>query len=210
MNGIKKALVLAPHPDDGEFGCGGTISKLIKQGVEVHYAAFSPCTKSVPKDFEKDVLYKELEAACGQLGVQSGHIKTFHFEVRNFKRERQLILEELVQMKKDLQPDLVFIPNSDDVHQDHQTIYEEGIRAFKQIKILGYELPWNNYNMKTNFHVQVQENDVQNKLKAIQCYQSQQFRNYTDNDFIKSLAIVRGTQIGVDFAEAFEVIHWTL
>ena len=46
---FKKALVLAPHTDDGEFGCGGTIAKMIESGVEVHLAAFSACEKSVLK-----------------------------------------------------------------------------------------------------------------------------------------------------------------
>jgi LmbE family N-acetylglucosaminyl deacetylase len=37
----KRILVLAPHIDDGEFGCGGTIAKLIADRAEVFYAAFS-------------------------------------------------------------------------------------------------------------------------------------------------------------------------
>lgn len=43
----KRVLVLAPHTDDGEFGCGGTITKLINEGHEVYYAAFSACQQSV-------------------------------------------------------------------------------------------------------------------------------------------------------------------
>ncbi len=41
-------LVLAPHTDDGQFGCGGTIPRLIETGVKVTYAAFSTAAKSVP------------------------------------------------------------------------------------------------------------------------------------------------------------------
>ena len=41
LSNIKKVLVIAPHTDDGEFGCGGTINKLIKLGIEVHYVAYS-------------------------------------------------------------------------------------------------------------------------------------------------------------------------
>ena len=29
---VKTALVLAPHTDDGEFSCGGTIKKLTENG----------------------------------------------------------------------------------------------------------------------------------------------------------------------------------
>lgn len=208
MEQSKRVLVLAPHPDDGEFGCGGTIHKLKEQGAAVYYAAFSPCTKSVPKDFEKEVLFDELRAATGVLGIDEEHVMTFNFEVRNFKRERQLILEELVEMKKSLNPDLIFVPNSNDIHQDHETICEEGKRAFKQCKILGYELPWNNVKATTNFHVKLSQDNVQAKIKAIDCYKSQQFRNYADDDFIRSLAVVRGKQTGNQLAEAFELIHW--
>ena len=44
-------LVLAPHTDDGEFGCGGTMARLIKNGAEVTYVAFSTAAKSVPEGF---------------------------------------------------------------------------------------------------------------------------------------------------------------
>jgi LmbE family N-acetylglucosaminyl deacetylase len=31
-NDIETVLVLSPHTDDGEFGCGGTIAKMVEQG----------------------------------------------------------------------------------------------------------------------------------------------------------------------------------
>ena len=40
---FNKILCLAPHPDDIELGCGGTVSKLIELGKEVHYCTFSLC-----------------------------------------------------------------------------------------------------------------------------------------------------------------------
>ena len=58
-------LVLAPHTDDGEFGCGGTMARLIESGVKVTYAAFSTAAKSVPEGFPKDVLKHEVRAATG-------------------------------------------------------------------------------------------------------------------------------------------------
>ena len=43
----KRVLVLAPHTDDGEFGCGGTMARLVEAGIEVHYHAFSIATRSL-------------------------------------------------------------------------------------------------------------------------------------------------------------------
>ena len=67
----QRALVLAPHTDDGEFGCGGTMARLIESGVKVTYAAFSTAAKSVPEGFPKDVLKHEVRAATGVLGIAS-------------------------------------------------------------------------------------------------------------------------------------------
>ena len=47
----KRVLVLAPHTDDGEFGCGGTMARLVDAGIEVHYVAFSIATRSLPEGF---------------------------------------------------------------------------------------------------------------------------------------------------------------
>ena len=53
---FEKILILAPHTDDGEFGCGGSIAKFIDQGAEVTYAAFSTAEESLPPDLPPDTL----------------------------------------------------------------------------------------------------------------------------------------------------------
>ena len=47
----ERVLVLAPHTDDGEFGCGGTMARLVEAGADVRYVAFSIATKSLPEGF---------------------------------------------------------------------------------------------------------------------------------------------------------------
>ena len=83
------AIVLAPHTDDGEFGCGGTISKLLDDGVEVHYVAFSACEQSVLPHFPKDILISEVKAATKILGIHSENLHLEKFEVRTFNFHRQ-------------------------------------------------------------------------------------------------------------------------
>lgn len=70
FNTIKKVLVLAPHTDDGEFGCGGSIAKLVEIGVEVHYVAFSACEQSVIPQFPSDILITEVKATTKMLGLK--------------------------------------------------------------------------------------------------------------------------------------------
>jgi hypothetical protein len=103
---------------------------------------------------------------------------------------------------------MVFIPSIDDYHQDHKTIAEEGIRCFKNnCTILSYELIWNNTGFKNQLYYSLSERNIEDKVRALSMYKSQSNRRYVSSEFIKSLAIVRGIQNGVDLAEAFEVIR---
>jgi len=208
MLDIQNAIVLAPHPDDGEFSSGGTIKKLTSNGVVVWYAAFSPCVKSLPDDSPRDTLFIELYNAAKHIGIDKDNVITFDFPVREFDKNRQDILEELVKLKHEIKPDLVLLPNSKDIHQDHQVIHSEGLRAFKHSKILGYELPWNNFEFAHNFYVKLEEEQIEAKYAAIREYKSQSFRQYHSKEFFYGLAKVRGIEISCEFAEAFELIRW--
>ena len=207
---FNKILCLAPHPDDIELGCGGTVSKLTELGKEVYYCAFSLCEKSIPKGFSSDALKEELKNSCRKLGISDTNIYQYTFEVREYKRDRQLILEELVKLKNKIKPDLVFLPMPNDIHQDHCTISEEGIRAFKKSTILAYEVPWNNFFLENNLFIELTEKDLKNKIDALKAYKSQYFRSYASEEFIKSLAIVRGIQGRSKYAETFNIIRMYL
>jgi LmbE family N-acetylglucosaminyl deacetylase len=142
----KRALVLAPHTDDGELGCGGTMARLVDGGCEVRYVAFSIATRSLPPGFEPDTLAREVREATGELGIKEEQLTVHDFDVRTFPDRRQDILELLVALWEEWKPDVVFQPSHHDVHQDHQTIAQEGLRAFKRTTLFGYEVPRNNFD----------------------------------------------------------------
>lgn len=203
----KAILVLAPHTDDGELGCGGLISKAIRQGSKVYYAAFSTADESVPPHFPKDQLEKEVLCATKVLGILSENVKIYKHAVRKLNYVRQEILEEMVRLREELKPDIVLVPSRKDIHQDHTTVTAEGIRAFKNCTILGYELIWNNMSFATDMFCILSENDIENKVLALKEYKTQEGKPYMDEDFIRSMARVRGTQVQTKYAEAFEVIR---
>ena len=210
MNNFTKVLILAPHTDDGAFGCGGTIAKLIENGVEVFYAAFSACEQSVSSEFPKDILITEVKKATKVLGIKPENLRLFNYQVRTFNFHRQEILEDIIKLRSEMQPDLIFIPSLNDIHQDHFTIANEGVRAFKNSTILCYEMPWNNFSFTTSCFVHLEENHLDFKIKALAEYKSQLHRPYANEEFIKSLSRVRGVQIGAKYAEVFEVIRWII
>jgi LmbE family N-acetylglucosaminyl deacetylase len=208
LSSFDRVLVLGAHPDDGEFGCGATMAKLAAAGVDVHYAMFSPCVESLPEGLPRDVLAGEAREASLALGMKPENLVFFDFPVRKFPQFRQEILEEMVRMRKELRPDLVMLPSTHDLHQDHATIAAEGWRAFKSVSLVGYEVAWNNLSFTAHLFSVLKPEYVEQKIEALRAYRSQEFRSYSKASFIRSLAEVRGTQVGQPLAEAFEMIRW--
>lgn len=202
-----KILLLSPHTDDGELGCGGTVAKLIEQGKEVYYVALSACEQSVLPQFPKDILITEVKAATSTLGIPEDHLILKRFDVRTFNYHRQEILDILIQLREEIKPDTVLIPSLNDIHQDHKTIAEEALRAFKFINVLSYELPWNNLNFNTCAFEVLDEKHVKTKVEALNKYQSQAHRPYANEEFLRSQVRMRGVQVSRKFAEVFEVIR---
>ncbi len=203
----KKALVLSPHPDD-EIGCAGLIQRLVENGAEVHHCFFSLCKDSIRNlgYTEKDLL-EECNNSRATLGISLDNCSNFSFPVRYFPQYRQEILEKLILLRKKINPSLILIPSSQDIHQDHSCIYQESLRAFKNSSILGYELPWNMFSSNHTFFVNLTDEHVKIKIRALQCYKSQGNKTYFDHRFFHSLAKVKGVQIGNEFAEVYEALR---
>lgn len=203
---FRNTLVLAPHTDDAELGCGGLINKLRRNGHRVTIAVLSvPPPPGTTQ--ESHVLFNEMTSSLRHLDVSSSDLIVKKFQHRIFSAQRQEILDHLIQIRLNLQPSLILFPNSDDKHQDHQAVYQEARRAFKHNTLLGYELPWNSHKFSCDVFCLLSNQDVIQKVKALGEYNSQSAREYFQNDFIKSLARVRGAMAGTEFAESFENVR---
>ena len=206
IDSFRRVLVLCAHTDD-EFGCAGTVRRLVEAGAEVRYLALSDCVASVPEGLAPDVLRHECLACTAALGIPPENVEVGDFPVRYFPRDRQAILERLVVLARSYRPDLVLLPSSEDRHQDHAVVAEEGFRAFKHATLLGYELPQNLVAFENSAFVALSAETLDRKLAALAAYRSQGFRPYSTDAFIRGLATVRGVQCGADYAEAFEVVR---
>ncbi len=207
---FSRILVLSPHTDDGEIGCGGSIARFVEEGKEVFYVALTACEKSIPDNLPRDILKTEVEEATRILGIDPANLMLYDFEVRNFSDFRQEILDTLIQIREEISPSVVFAPSSFDTHQDHRVVMEETLRAFKGCTILGFEQPWNNITFDTTAFIPLEKRHVELKIAALMRYKSQMGRPYFNEDFIESLARTRGVQISSEYAEAFEVIRWII
>jgi LmbE family N-acetylglucosaminyl deacetylase len=127
------------------------------------------------------------------------------FEVRTFPERRQDILELLIALWEEWRPEAVFQPSVNDVHQDHQVVAAEGLRAFKRTTILGYEIPWNNYDFAYQAYVALDRGHLERKTAALARYASQQHRRYSDPEYIWNVARTHGINVNREYAEVFQV-----
>jgi LmbE family N-acetylglucosaminyl deacetylase len=205
---IKKVLVLSPHTDDAEIGAGGTIARFVEEGKDIYFAVFSMCETTVPKELPRDTLRKECLSSLNIYGISPEKIYMMNYTVRKFPEHRQEILDDLIKIKNHAAPELVLVPSSHDMHQDHGVIYWEALRAFKKdSSIWGYEHSWNNLTFTTDVFVRLNAKHLKMKIKALQEYKSQSHRGYMKAKNVRALATTRGAQLDLPFAEAFELVR---
>lgn len=205
----RRVLVLGAHTDD-EFACAGTIARLIESGSEAHLATFSSAEDSVPDGFDRDVLKREVLDAIGVLGIPTERFRLFGFAARHFPEHRQEVLEELIRLRAEIEPDLVLLPAFTDIHQDHGVVAREGLRAFKHATVLGYEMPMNDMRFEASCYVTLEPRHVDVKLAHAAAYRSQAKRAYFQPEMLRSLVALRGMQIGAGAAEAFQVMRMAI
>jgi len=202
-----RVLLLSPHTDDVELGAGGLVCRLLEEGGHsFRWLVFSRCEDSLAPGMSADTLEREFTACADFLGVADRRV--LDFAVRTMPSHRQEILEALVQARREFSPDLVVAPSGDDVHQDHQTVAAEALRAFKSsATVLGYELPWNHVAFSPTLLVRLTEAQVRRKWQALEHYRSQVSleRDYFSQEFVMSWARTHGAQCGAAYAEAFDV-----
>ena len=196
---FQNVLVLSPHTDDGELAAGGTIARFVQEGSNVTYIALSA---------PRPELHEECRECLEVLGVDDYSI--LDFPRRIFPEKRQEILQYIYDYNAENDVDLVLTPSTQDLHQDHQTVTREAMRAFKNSSILGYELPWNHIVFNENCYISLDEEHVEKKLLALSKYKTQETRHYFDMDYLRGLMRSRGVHIKSKFAESFEVIKLVL
>jgi len=196
-------LCLGAHPDDVEYGAGGTLNRLMRLGWKVRVLVFSKCTESVPRGYPPDQLVHEFHKSMRTFGIKDYSI--LNYRVRSFPSVRQNILEDLVKIRNERDYDMIISSSHSDLHQDHATLGSEVQRAFQSTTVLQYEISKNRYDHNPNLFVELGAKDLQAKLRALKCYRSQNQRKWVSPLNIEGLARVRGMQADVEFAESFEI-----
>jgi len=192
-------LAIGAHPDDLEFGCGGTLLKYARQGHQVYALVM---TKGGVGG-NPDVRTKEQEAAAQLLGVKEVFWGNYPDTELPLSKDIITFIEDII---RKVNPEIAFFNYYDDTHQDHRVLTRSCLSATRYTKeVLCYEVP-STQNFNPTIFVDIGD-VLEQKLKLLECHASQvhktQVPDLTILESARSCAIFRGFQGRVKFAEGF-------
>jgi LmbE family N-acetylglucosaminyl deacetylase len=195
-------MFLGAHPDDIELGCGALLANIGGR------ADIVCVTLSDNQDNpELADLVDEHKRSMEVLGVPAGSVLLGAFETRNFARDRQQILEYLYQLNREHRPDIVFVHTLADIHQDHGVVTQEALRAFRGTSVLGFDVLRSSHGFFPHFLVEVSQDDVERKLKALAEYKTYGQRYYFDPAVVRATLVRHGALAERPYAEGFDILR---
>lgn len=198
----KRVLFLGAHPDDIELGCGAFLHHIVRQ-TDVLCVTLSDNQKNPDLQQVKSEHYESMAV----LGVPTASILLGPFTTRVFPDARQEILEYFLKLRKEFKPDLIFTHTKQDVHQDHNTMTDEALRAFRGITVLGFDVVRSSYGFFPHFLVEVTEEDVNKKIEALSKYETYRDRYYFNSELTRSIMVRHGALAERPFAEGFDILR---
>jgi LmbE family N-acetylglucosaminyl deacetylase len=198
----RRALFLGAHPDDIELG-GGALIHSIASNCEIHCVTLSENRKTT----ELGGLLDQHRRSLSSLGVPEDRIRVDRFETRRFSDQRQEILDSFVKFRKELRPDVVFVHSPNDIHQDHNVMTREALRAFRGTTVLGFEILRSSHGFVPQLFFPVAQEDVERKIAALSMYEVYRDKSYFNPDVIRASMLRNGELAELPLAEAFEVLR---
>jgi LmbE family N-acetylglucosaminyl deacetylase len=162
-------------------------------------------------DNQKNPLLKEVvrehRASMAILGVPEKCDLIETFETRKFPDRRQEVLEYLLKLRREFNPEIVFCHSQNDIHQDHNVVTQEALRAYRGLTLLGFDVVRSSYNFFPHFLVEVNAEDVDAKIKALSQYKTYHDKYYFDPTLLRATMVRHGTLAERQFAEGFDILR---
>ena len=198
---LTTVLCLGAHCDDIEIGCGGTILRLLEEhpGLVVHWVVFSATA----------LRREETQRAAGMILAAAADPRiTIHgFSDGFFPYVGAEIKKCFEDLKKEVQPDLIFTHYRHDLHQDHRLIAELTWNTFRDHLILEYEIPKYDGDLGApGMFAALPQRLCERKVEIIlDCFESQRTKRWFTPDLFMALLRLRGMEANAPsgLAEAF-------
>ena len=203
---MSKILALAPHPDDIEIGCGGTMAVHAARGDEVHL--FVATQGDVGGD--GSVRRAEQEASAKILGISKIHWGVFSDTC--LPQQAMALMEMLEKVVQEVQPNTVYVNHRDDTHQDHRVLAQVTNSVTRYVpNVLAYETP-SSIGFEPTLFMEI-DSTMAKKLAALEAHASQLDRTHVKLNIIEianATAHFRGVQGKLSCAEGFMPIRMRL
>ncbi len=211
---MNKVLVISPHPDDETLGCAGTLLSHKNDGCDIHWVIMTsmPSEENPSRLNERKKEIEEVKNTFGFKSVQELNLETSKLDSMPLSK----IIDKLSKIMSECSPDIIYIPYRYDAHTDHRVTFDaisactksfrsgvKIVRVYETISETGFSLD-NSRQFSPNTWVNI-TNFLDRKLQIMNIYKSE-ISNHPfprSEESIKSLAILRGSQSGLEYAEAF-------
>jgi len=200
---MKRVLFLGAHCDDFESGSGGLFLKLAGKAERFH-VAFSACLEQHGNENCLEEFHNSMKA----LGMGKSEFRLYSLPNTKYPENAAKIREILEEHRERFKPDIVVTHHTKNLHQDHKCVAEQTLRVFKTQSILMYEDLRSTPGFNPNLVVSLTKEQIEGKIRALECYKSQFRRYYHDMEYVKALARVWGKRINAEFGEGFYVYKY--
>jgi len=198
----KRILFVGAHPDDIELGAGALIHHILP-GCDVLCVTLSDNQKNPALQN----LVQELHASMSVLGVPKEKAVVEKFTTRQFPDTRQEILEYLLKLRREFKPEIVFVHSKADIHQDHNVVTEEALRAYRGTTVLGFDVVRSSYGFFPHFLAEVTEEDVNKKIEALSQYKTYSKTYYFNPALLRATMVRHGALAERPYAEGFDILR---
>lgn len=203
MNKLMNILAIGAHPDDIEFGCGGSLLKYASKGHRIYLLVMSKGGQGGVTD----IRMAEQVTSAGILGAKG----LFWGDAEDTRLTVSLdTIQYIEEIMAAVKPDFIFCHHHDDTHQDHRHLTQMVVSATRYIRnVMFYEGPTSQRFDPTVF---IDIGDwVDKKRELLQSHRSQIGRTNIEGltilDFAEAANVFRGIQGRVKYAEAFSPLR---
>ncbi|MBT3189535.1 MAG: hypothetical protein HN736_00720 [Anaerolineae bacterium] len=198
----KRVLFIGAHPDDIELGAGALIHNILPH-CDVTCVTLSDNQKNPKLQNVLSEHYQSMKV----LGVPRENVIVEEFETRYLPAHRQEVLEYLLKLRREIKPDIIFTHSEEDIHQDHNAVTQEALRAYRGITVLGFDVMRSSHGFFPNFFVEVSEEDVNKKIEALSQYKTYQDKYYFGAELLRATMVRHGALAEKSFAEGFDILR---
>lgn len=216
---MKKIMVISPHPDDETLGAGGSILKLRDNGNEIFWLNVTDIKAGEEWD---DAFVIKRKHQIKQIREFYGFEDFINLKFPPARLNDCMqgdLINAIGQVFDVIQPECIILPDYNDAHSDHKYVFEACYSCSKIFRrgyikrILTMEIlsetnfgkPYDGF--KPNLYIDITDY-LERKMEALKLYDTELGRHPFPRSLeaVKAQAVLRGTQAGTVYAEAFRVI----